>query len=69
MVEDTLDVNEGDSVYAALRGAAAYSPGTGCAGSKVVVGIASVNIRPGSSYQGMFQPMRESIGMSVPNLG
>ncbi|KAJ4297709.1 hypothetical protein N0V90_005604 [Kalmusia sp. IMI 367209] len=56
VAEDIIDDREGDHVYPALRQAAAYSPGAGSVGSKVVVGVASVAIKPGSSYIGQFQP-------------
>lgn len=69
VAEDILHEHEDDNVYTALKDAAAYSPATGCAGSKVVVGVASVSFKPGSSYQGMFQPLCEPIGMSVLDFG
>ena len=69
VAEDVLLEHEDDTVYAALKNAASYSPATGRAGSKVVVGVASVGFKPGSPYQGMFQPLCEPIVMSVLDFG
>ncbi|OAG07110.1 uncharacterized protein CC84DRAFT_1204701 [Paraphaeosphaeria sporulosa] len=60
VAEDTLDETEGNDVYPALRDATAYTPGASTSGSKLVVGVASVDIKPGSSYIGMFQPPRST---------
>ncbi|KAF2447072.1 hypothetical protein P171DRAFT_384125 [Karstenula rhodostoma CBS 690.94] len=56
VTEDTLNEMEGADVYPALREAAAYAPGAGTLGSKIVVGVASIDLKPGSSYIGLFQP-------------
>ncbi|KAL5438186.1 hypothetical protein PMIN07_011752 [Paraphaeosphaeria minitans] len=56
VAEDTLKETEGSYVYPALKGATAYTPGASTLASKLVVGVASVDIKPGSSYIGLFQP-------------
>jgi hypothetical protein len=61
VAEDTLNEAEGADVYPALREAVAYTPGASTLGSKIVVGVASIDVKPGSSYIGLFQPPCELI--------
>lgn len=56
-----MDKFEGLEVYPALKNAAAYFPAVGAVASKVVVGVASVDIKPGSSYIGLLQPTCELV--------
>lgn len=68
VAEDGLKEDEGGKVYSALREAAAYSPGAGPVGMKVVVGVASINLKPGSSYIGQFQTrckLVRTVGLSL----
>lgn len=61
VAEDVLNENEAHDEYPALRKAAAYSSLTRSTGSRAVVGVASICIKPGSVYTGMFQPTGELI--------
>lgn len=56
VAEDIVEDAEDEDVYPALRNTAAYSQCVGSMGSKIVVGVASVAIKPGSPYIGQFQP-------------
>jgi hypothetical protein len=63
VAEDTLNEAEGADVYPALREAVAYTRGASTLERKIVVGVASIDIRPGSSYIGLFQPPCELSSM------
>lgn len=65
MAEDTLNETEGTDAYPALREATAYTPGASTLGSKIVVGVASIDIKPGSLFIGLFQPPCELINTPV----
>jgi hypothetical protein len=54
VVEDSWDPNEGEYMYKALRRSPKYRLETGAL-AKVVVGVCSINLKPGSSYKGRFQ--------------
>jgi hypothetical protein len=55
VAEDTLgECNEGTKVYQALQQASSYRPSSGPPGAKVIVGVASISLRPGSCYIGRF---------------
>lgn len=68
VAEDWVHHSEGDHVYPALRKAVTYSPGARAVGSKAVVGVASVAIKPGSPYIGLFQPTGNVICPLTPSL-
>lgn len=54
VVEDAWNPNEGEYMYKALRKSPKYRVETD-AQAKVVVGVCSINLKPGSSYRGRFQ--------------
>lgn len=68
VTEDTLINGEGESVYKALQAASAYSPGAAF-GVKTVVGVASINIKPGSSYIGQFHTRCKLVSTVALSLG
>ena len=68
VAEDVVSAREDLDIYPALKNAAEYSPIIGAAGSKIVVGVASVNLKIGSVYTGTFQPMCELIELPVLDL-
>lgn len=61
VAEDTVIATEETQVYPALREATAYTLGASTLGPKLVVGVASVDMNPGSLYAGLLQPHCEPI--------
>ncbi|KAF2689293.1 hypothetical protein K458DRAFT_413590 [Lentithecium fluviatile CBS 122367] len=65
VAEDKLVDAEGEKVYDALWGAAAYTPGAGPLGVEVVVGVASIIMKPDSCYKGRFQTKGHADGSAL----
>lgn len=62
VAEDLVDDDEAEGEYPALKTASVYRPVAAPAGSKIVVGVASLQLKPGSVYKATFQPVCELIG-------
>ncbi|KAF2464864.1 uncharacterized protein BDR25DRAFT_271082 [Lindgomyces ingoldianus] len=55
VAEDVWDPDEGLGVYGALRGSSMYKFGSSPTADKVIVGVCSINLKPGSWRIGRFQ--------------
>lgn len=55
VAEDELEPNENEQVYEALRKSPLHVPGDNPL-ARVIVGICSITLKPGSSFVGQFQP-------------
>lgn len=68
VAEDEWDPAEGECAYESLRKSPMYSHGTDTR-VRIIVGVCSINLKPGSAYVGLFQagckrvsPLKTSLG-------
>lgn len=69
VAEDAPIESETESVYEALRVAPVYGHGKDASSRKVVVGVASIVIKPGSCYIGLFQTRSKLVSTVWLSLG